>query len=90
MTTILMAIVAGMIIGPLARLALPGKQDISLIMTVVLGAIGALAGSAIFYALSGKSDTAGIDWMALLIGIVVAAIAIVGYVAVTGKRRHTA
>jgi uncharacterized membrane protein YeaQ/YmgE (transglycosylase-associated protein family) len=90
MTTILMAIVAGMIIGPLARLALPGKQNISLIMTVVLGAVGALAGSAIFYALSGRSDTPGIDWIALLIGVVVAAIAIAGYGALTGKRQHTA
>lgn len=89
MTTILMAIVAGMIIGPLARLALPGKQNISLIMTVVLGAVGALAGSAIFGALSNKSDTGGIDWMALLIGIVVAAIAITAYGMVTG-RKHPA
>ena len=89
MTTILMAIVAGMIIGPLARLALPGKQNISLFMTVVLGAVGALAGSAIFYALSGRSDTRGIDWIALLIGVVVAAVAIAAYGMVTG-RKHTA
>ena len=90
MSTILMAIVAGMIIGPLARLVLPGKQDISLVMTVVLGALGALAGSAIFYALSGSKDTGGIDWLALLIGVVVAAIAIVVYGMMTGKRHHTA
>ena len=89
MTTILLALVAGIIIGPLARLALPGKQNISLIMTVVLGAVGALAGSAIFSALSNKSDTGGIDWMAFFIGIVVAAIAIVAYGMVTGKK-HTA
>ncbi len=86
MTTILMAIVAGMIVGPLARLVLPGKQNISLIMTVVLGAVGALAGSAIFRALSDRSDTGGIDWIALFIGIAVAAAAIVGYEAVSGKK----
>lgn len=89
MTTILMAIVAGMIIGPLARLALPGKQNISLVMTVVLGAVGALAGSAIFYALSGNKDTGGIDWLALLIGVVVAAVAIAAYGMMTG-RKHAA
>ena len=86
MTTILMAILAGMIIGPLARLALPGKQNISVVMTVVLGAVGALAGSGIYYALTGTKDTARIDWMTLLIGIGVAALAIVAYGAVTGKK----
>ena len=90
MTTILLALVAGIIIGPLARLALPGKQNISLIMTVVLGAVGALAGSAIFSALSNKSDTGGIDWMAFFIGVVVAALAIVAYSAITHRQRPTA
>lgn len=87
MQTILMAVVAGIIIGPLARLALPGRQNISLVMTVVLGAVGALAGSAIFRALSDRSDTSGIDWMAFLIGVVVAAIAITVYVAMTGRQK---
>ena len=89
MTTILMALVAGIIIGPLARLVLPGKQNISTLMTVVLGAVGALAGSAIFHTLSGKTDTSGIDWMAFFIGIIVAAIAIVGYSAVMSRQRPT-
>ncbi len=89
MQTILMAIVAGIIIGPLARLALPGKQNISVIMTVILGAVGALAGSAIFRALSNRSDTSGIDWMAFFIGIVVAAVAILAYTTMTGRRGRT-
>jgi len=88
MRTILLAIAAGIVIGPLARLVLPGRQNISAIMTVVLGAVGALAGSAIFRAISGKSDTGGIDWMAFLIGIVVAAVAIVVYGAVAGGGRR--
>lgn len=87
MTTILLALVAGIIIGPLARLVLPGKQNLSPIMTMILGAVGALAGSAIFRAISGRSDTAGIDWIALFIGVGVAALAIVGYGAVTGKNQ---
>ena len=83
--TILSALVAGIIIGPLARLVLPGRQNISLVMTVVLGAVGALAGSAIFTALSGRSDTGGIDWIALGIGVVVAAVAILVYGMMTGR-----
>jgi len=89
MQTILMAIVAGIIIGPLARLVLPGRQNISIIMTVVLGAVGALAGSAIFRALSNRSDTGGIDWVAFFIGIVVAALAILAYTTMTHRQRPT-
>jgi uncharacterized membrane protein YeaQ/YmgE (transglycosylase-associated protein family) len=85
--TILSALVAGIIIGPLARLVLPGRQNISLVMTVVLGAVGALAGSAIFHAISGRSDTNGIDWVALGIGVVVAAVAIMVYGMMTGRER---
>ena len=85
--TILSALVAGIIIGPLARLVLPGRQNISILMTVVLGAVGALAGSAIFHALSGQSNTAGIDWIALGIGVVVAAIAILVYGMMTGREQ---
>ncbi len=85
--TILSALVAGIIIGPLARLVLPGRQNISLVMTVVLGAVGALAGSAIFHAVSGKGNTPGIDWIALAIGVVVAAVAILVYGMMTGRER---
>jgi uncharacterized membrane protein YeaQ/YmgE (transglycosylase-associated protein family) len=85
--TIFSALVAGIIIGPLARLVLPGRQNISLVMTVVLGAVGALAGSALFYVLSGRSDTPGIDWIALAIGVVVAAVAIMVYGMMTGRER---
>ncbi|HEY5248554.1 MAG TPA: GlsB/YeaQ/YmgE family stress response membrane protein [Dermatophilaceae bacterium] len=85
MATILMALLAGIIIGPLARLVLPGRQNISLTMTVLLGAVGALAGSWIYRAISGNTDTSGIDWIALGIGVVVAALAIVGYGSITGR-----
>jgi uncharacterized membrane protein YeaQ/YmgE (transglycosylase-associated protein family) len=42
---ILSAALVGAIIGGLARLALPGRQDISVFATVVLGWIGSLVGS---------------------------------------------
>lgn len=86
-STLIGALIVGAIVGPLARLALPGRQNITAVMTVVLGALGSLAGGWIFKALSGRSDTPGIDWIALFIGIVVAAILIVVYGSVTGKRQ---
>jgi uncharacterized membrane protein YeaQ/YmgE (transglycosylase-associated protein family) len=88
LTTILLALLAGIIIGPLARLVLPGKQNISLGMTILLGAVGALAGSWIFSLISGKDDTSGIDWIAFFIGIVVAAILVAVYVSMSGRNRR--
>jgi uncharacterized membrane protein YeaQ/YmgE (transglycosylase-associated protein family) len=85
--TILMALVAGAIVGPLARLVLPGKQDMSVLLTVILGAIGALIGAFIYYKATGVDDTKGIDWISGLIGVVVAAALIVGYGMVTGNRQ---
>ena len=73
------------LIGPLARLVLPGKQNISLPITILLGALGALAGSWLFQLISGKDDTSGIDWIALLLGVVVAAAFVLIYGAVTGR-----
>ncbi|HLS39199.1 MAG TPA: GlsB/YeaQ/YmgE family stress response membrane protein [Ornithinicoccus sp.] len=87
LTTILLALLAGIIIGPLARLVLPGKQNISLGMTILLGAIGALAGSWIYELISGTEDTSGIDWIAFFIGVVVAAILVAIYASMKGGSR---
>jgi len=85
--TILMALVAGAIVGPLARLVLPGRQDMGVLLTVVLGAIESLIGAFIYYKATGVDDTWGIDWISGLIGVVVAAALIVGYGMVTGNRQ---
>ena len=85
--TILAALVAGAIVGPLARLVLPGKQDMSVLLTVILGAIGSLIGAFIYYKATGVNDTKGIDWISGLIGVVVAAALIVGYGMISGNRQ---
>ena len=73
--------------GPLARLLLPGRQSMSVLLTVILGAIGSLIGAFIYYKATGVGDTKGIDWISGLIGVVVAAALIVGYGMVTGNRQ---
>lgn len=83
MATIIVALLLGIIIGPLARLVLPGKQDVSLIMTIVLGALGALVGSWIVGAMTSME---GFNFLALLVGVVVAAGLVLGYGAVTGRK----
>lgn len=82
--TLLGGLVAGIIIGPLARLVLPGKQDVSLVMTIVLGAVGAIVGGFVYEALGG-TDTSGVDWIRLLIQVGVAAVVVLIY----GSARKT-
>lgn len=78
LATIVWGLVAGVIIGPLARLVLPGKQDVSVGMTILLGAVGAIAGGFIYNALGG-TETSGIDWIRLLVQIGVAAVLVILY-----------
>lgn len=40
-------IVAGLVIGALARLLKPGKQDLSLLMTLLLGLVGSVVGGVV-------------------------------------------
>ena len=50
-------IIFGAVIGVLARLVLPGKQNISLPMTIILGILGALAGYWLWGLLGGGAET---------------------------------
>lgn len=88
LSTIVWGLVAGIIIGPLARLVLPGKQDISLLMTIVIGAVGAILGGFIADAI-GVSETDGIDWIKLAIQVGVAAVAVLVYGGMSGRRTTT-
>lgn len=79
-------IIFGAVIGVLARFVLPGKQNISLLITVVIGIIGALAGYWI-WGLFGGGDTAGIDWIRWFISIAVAAVLVLAYGALANRRQ---
>lgn len=84
--TIISAIVVGLIVGALARLVLPGKQNIGVIMTVILGALGSFIGSWLTYKLGYNNSNGGWEVVPFVVGIVVAAVLIAGFVAATGRR----
>ncbi|MGH3675148.1 MAG: GlsB/YeaQ/YmgE family stress response membrane protein [Mycobacterium sp.] len=84
--TILSAVIAGLIIGALARLILPGKQNIGLIMTIALGVVGALIGAWISFELFNYDDVSIWRPVPFVIGLVVAIILVAIYVALTGRR----
>lgn len=85
--TIIVTVFFGAIIGALARLILPGKQNISTLVTVILGILGALIGSWAYTALSGNEGTGFIDWIALILGVIVAAVLIVIYGMIVGRKQ---
>ncbi|MEV4507630.1 GlsB/YeaQ/YmgE family stress response membrane protein [Dactylosporangium sp. NPDC049525] len=83
--TILWAIIGGAIIGVLARLILPGRQNISVLLTVVVGIVAALIGGLIATWL-GVGKTSGVDWIRHGIQIVLAVIGV--YIAALATSGH--
>jgi uncharacterized membrane protein YeaQ/YmgE (transglycosylase-associated protein family) len=86
-STIIGAIIVGAIIGALARLALPGKQSISVLVTIILGILGSLIGSWLVYQLGYNNSNGGFEIIPFLAGVVVAALLIVGYGMATGRKQ---
>ena len=79
-------IIAGLIVGVLARVVLPGRQTYGWIVTIVLGILGALIG----YWLASKmgvAQTRGIDWIRWILSVAAAAVLSVIFSAITKRRK---
>jgi uncharacterized membrane protein YeaQ/YmgE (transglycosylase-associated protein family) len=72
---VISAIFIGIVIGILGRLALPGRQRIGILATIVVGIVAALLGSAVAAGF-GVADTKGVDWIEWLIQIGLAALGV--------------
>lgn len=83
---IISAIIVGAVIGALGRLVVRGKQNISVLVTIVIGIVAALIGTFIARLL-GVADTNGIDWIKLIIQVVLAAVGVSLYAGRGGKIR---
>jgi len=73
--TILWALIGGTILGYLAKLLLPGRQDIPAWSTIGAGIVAALLGGLIADWL-GVGQTGGIDWIKHIIQIALAVVAV--------------
>jgi uncharacterized membrane protein YeaQ/YmgE (transglycosylase-associated protein family) len=71
---IISIIVVGLIAGALARLLVPGKQNLSIAMTIVLGIIGSFVGGFLGYLIFHKDAQDGFLQPAGIIGSVIGAI----------------
>jgi uncharacterized membrane protein YeaQ/YmgE (transglycosylase-associated protein family) len=72
---IISAIVIGIVIGVLGRLIVPGRQRVGILLTVGVGIVAALLGSAVA-TYFGVADTGGVDWIEWLIQLALAALGV--------------
>jgi uncharacterized membrane protein YeaQ/YmgE (transglycosylase-associated protein family) len=83
LSTIIGAIIVGAIIGALGRLILPGKQNISIVVTILIGIVANVIVTLVVRQI-GYANNGGIAWIPLILGAIVAAILIVVY----GRMSH--
>ena len=85
MGTIIGTIITGAIIGALARFFMRGRQNISILWTIICGAVGAAIGTWAATQL-GVAATAGIDWMRWILSVIAAMLTISLYLGMTGRK----
>jgi uncharacterized membrane protein YeaQ/YmgE (transglycosylase-associated protein family) len=84
--SIIMFILFGIVVGVLARLVLPGRQNISLLMTTVLGVVGSLVGGMVATAL-GTGEYNELNIIGTIVAVATAAV-LIAVVSGTQTRRH--
>lgn len=71
---IISLIVIGLIAGALARLIIPGKQNLSIPMTILLGIVGSFVGGFLGYLIFHKDAQSGFFQPSGIIGSVIGAV----------------
>lgn len=79
-------IIAGLIIGALARLIKPGKQNLSLLMTLLLGLVGSIIGGTIANLL-GTGNIFELNVLGFIVSVIAAALLIGVAEGLSGRRR---
>ncbi len=79
-------IVAGLIIGALARLIKPGKQRLGILMTLLLGLVGSVIGGTIANLL-GTGDIMELNVLGFILAVV-AAVLLIGIAEGIAQSRH--
>jgi uncharacterized membrane protein YeaQ/YmgE (transglycosylase-associated protein family) len=79
-------VIGGAVIGALARLVMPGRQNIPIWATIIAGIVGMLVGNYLAVLL-GVRHTGGIDWIRHILQVVVAVLAVAGVGAIMGRSK---
>jgi uncharacterized membrane protein YeaQ/YmgE (transglycosylase-associated protein family) len=69
-------LVIGLLAGALARLLVPGRQNISVVMTIVLGVVGSFVGGFLGYLLFGKDSAEGFLQPSGILGSIIGAVVV--------------
>jgi len=85
---IITAIIVGAIVGALGRLVVPGRQNMPIWVTIVVGIVAALLGTVLADALDVK-NTSGFDWIEFFIQVGLAALGVLIVAGSYGRRRLT-
>lgn len=80
-------LVFGLVVGAVARLIKPGKQNLSLIMTLVLGVVGSLIGGVVASAL-GTGSITELNILGAIVAIIAAVLLIGVAEGMSGKKAH--
>ena len=75
----------GLVCGAIARLLIPGRQPMGILMTMLLGVIGSFVGGFIAFMISGGDPLQASGFILSLVGAV---ITLAGYVAFTRNRQE--
>ena len=79
-------IVAGLIIGALARLIKPGKQNLGLLATLLLGLAGSVIGGVVA-SLLGTGDIFELNFLGFIVAVIASVLLVGTAEAVVGRRR---
>ena len=79
-------IIAGLVIGALARLIKPGKQNLGLLATLLLGLAGSVIGGVIA-SLLGTGDIFELNFLGFIVAVIAAVLLIGVAESMTGRRR---
>jgi uncharacterized membrane protein YeaQ/YmgE (transglycosylase-associated protein family) len=85
---IITALIVGLIVGALGRLVVPGKQNIPIWLTMVIGVAAALIGT--FLARAVGVNTSGFSWLELLFQVSLAAVGVAIVAGTAVRRNHRA
>lgn len=90
--TIIFYIIIGLLAGAIAKFIMPGRQGGGIIMTIILGIIGALVGGLLTNLIMGRGfdlSLTGNWFISLIIAVIGALIVLFIYGAVTKNRGRT-
>jgi len=80
-------IVAGLVIGALARLLRPGRQHLSLVATLLIGLAGSVIGGVVASAL-GTGDIFELNFLGTIVAVVAAIVLIAIFEGAAATRGH--